>query len=384
MLPSDCIRQRARSKGIYYSRVLIGRHGGKPVIFEYDKNGKPVDKLTCAPKARRNYYQVKDTLFLVERDKKVAERLYPQLRQFWDSKLMKFLTSDFVAGPSQFYKIGYVIVKIEPSKSYPGLGMVWLQAVLHLGKSVIILEEPREKPLRWLNDDFIWFSHHAAFIQMAAFSETVLQIVIEVTVSRGSGTIGRYFARKTAKEVAEIYVVRKGRMYAARKYLEKKLKEQLRKRLVVAAKAVGKATVAFAKEFALCYATVNSEKQLVKQLHAGKLTYNFLYPAITRASAAFTTTVISEMLGSGIDTVFKKSEVIQTEAGKYLSARITKLFTTDAINSLGTAVALAVADVQEKKANNISKALPNHLVTQLKQIFLNEVKGAVTSLAKAG
>jgi hypothetical protein len=266
MLPSDCIRQRARSKGIYYSRVLIGRRGGKPVIFEYDENGKPVDKLTCAPKARRNYYQVKNTLFLVERDKRLAERLYPQLKQFWDSKLMKFLTSDFVAGPSQFYKIGYVIVKIEPSKSYPGSGMVWLQAVLHLGKSVIILEEPQGKPLRWLNDDFIWFSHHAAFMQMAAF----------------------------------------------------------------------------------------------------------------------TTTVIAETLGSVIDTVFKKSEVIQTEAGKYLSARITKLFTTDAINSLGTAVALAVADIQEQKANNVSKALPNHLVAQLKQIFLNEVKGAVTSLAKAG
>ncbi|KPK76875.1 MAG: hypothetical protein AMJ79_05125 [Phycisphaerae bacterium SM23_30] len=382
MTPASCLRQRARAQGIYYNRVLIGRRGGKPVIFEYDGNGRPVDKLSCAPKAKRSYYQVKDTLFFGERDKKVAERLYPQLRQFWDSKLMQFLTSDLVAGPSQSYKIGYVIVKIEPSQSYPGDGMVHLQAVLQVGKSVIVLEEPRERPLRWLNDDFVWFSKHAAFMQMAAFSETVLQIVVEVTVSRGSGAIGRFLARKTAKQV-EIYLVRKGRVYAVRKYLEKKFSQQVRKRLVKAGAALGKATVAFAKEFASSYATSNSEKQLMEQLNQGKLTYHVLYPAISRASGAFTTTLISETLGSGIDTVFEKSEIIKTEAGKFISARITKLFTVDTINNLTMAISLAAADVQEGKAKSLSEALPQHLVAQLKQVFLNEVKASGGALAQA-
>ncbi|UCD58973.1 MAG: hypothetical protein JSV16_07670, partial [Candidatus Hydrogenedentota bacterium] len=151
-----------------------------------------------------------------------------------------------------------------------------------------------------------------------------------------------------------------------------------------AAAAVGKATWAFANEFARYYASSNAERMLVQQAGQGKLSYSVIEPAITRASAAFVTTLISDTLGAGLDALFEKSETINTKVGKYILNQITKIFTTHWINGLIMAVAQARADYLQGKAKSVSAALPGHLVAHFSNLFTNEVKGAATWLAKAG
>jgi len=213
-------------------------------------------------------------------------------------------------------------------------------------------------------------------MQMAWFSDTVLQIVIEVAVTRGSGALARCLGRKAAQEVS-VYVVRKAVLHSLRSYLKRRFAQIAKRELLVGgAKAVGKALVSFSVAFAKAYGEGKSYKRLRQDLEKKAMHHSVFNTAIARGVGAFVTTLISETVGKDIASGIDKGGFFESELKKWLTTRFTQLLTVDSFNVFIGALWDAYVDCWEKKHPKLEAALSARLKESLTKLLVGEVKKA--------
>jgi hypothetical protein len=267
--------------------LFVTTECGRPVIFENRDGRRLTNKqMLYPPPDGRDRYQAGDAILLGEFSKRMAERIFPELKpdEEEQTSLLILFAKVFLGIKPEKYKIGHRIVQIRPSMSGNGTGEIHTHALLFLGeRDVIEMDADHEFSRRELADNFAMLIYGPK-PEVAELLEKYCEFLTDIAGGLEKETIAgitKWGAKKAAK-------------YAIKKEGKHLLAEWFKRLVTEESKALIKAIFASAKKFSSALLIQREQHRLKARLTKEPVEPYEFAPAISDASWELSKTLMDE------------------------------------------------------------------------------------------